>query len=88
MKFKMEVEQIEEIIQTLEQIESDLSVPKNVRTRVKNAMEVLKTTSNVNMAVNINKSLQELDELHDNANIPTYTRTMIWNVVSSLESIK
>ena len=84
----MDIEQLGEIIQTLEQIETDLSVPKNVRIRVKNAMEALKEDSIKNLAVKINKSLQELDELHDNANIPTYTRTMIWNVVSSLESIR
>jgi len=84
----MDNDKLIEIIETLEQIENDASVPKNVRVKVKSAMQALNEKSTMGIAVKINKSLQELDELHDNANIPAYTRTMIWNVVSSLESIK
>jgi len=84
----MDIEKLNEVVEMLQQIGEDQSVPKNVRMKVKNAMNALGENNDHNIAVKINKSLQELDELNDNANISTYTRTMIWNVVSSLESIK
>ena len=30
------------------------------------------------------KALQELDEISDDPNIPSFTRTQIWNIVSIL----
>ena len=40
-----------------------------------------------NLKVKIDKSLQELDSLDEDPNIPVYTRTQIWNIVSLLESL-
>lgn len=73
------------IIESLQQIEEDSTVPKNVRSKVKNTKTILE--ENQEIAVKINRSLQELDELSDNPNIPQYIRTQIWSIVSKLESI-
>ena len=75
-----------EIITALELIEKDQAIPKNVREGVKNSMQVLRE-DNIKTAVKINRSLQELEELSDNPNIPVYTRTQLWNIVSLLESV-
>lgn len=79
-------DQLDEIIEILLQIESDFSIPKNIRIRIKKAIIALKE-DNKNIAIKINKSLQELDSLDEETNIPLFTRTQIWNVVSSLERI-
>ena len=73
-----------DIIILLLQIEQDYSVPKNVRLRVKNTINLLE--ENTDMGIKIDKSLQELDEIAEDPNVPSYTRTQIWNVVSMLES--
>lgn len=79
-------EKILTIIESLAQIEADNSVPKNVRNKIKEAILALKQTDLTN-EIKKDKALQELDNLDDNPNIPTYTRTQIWDVVSSLESL-
>jgi uncharacterized protein (UPF0147 family) len=75
-----------EILENLAQIEQDLTVPKNIRFKIKAAINALQ--QEIALDLRINKALQELDDLSDNPNIPIYTRTQIWNVVSLLESIK
>lgn len=76
---------ITQIIESLNQIELDVSVPKNVRSKVKSTIEILQEDKETPMK--INKSLQELDELSDDPNIPQYIRTQIWSIVSDLESL-
>jgi uncharacterized protein len=72
------------VLEALDQIGSDDSVPKNVRIRIKNASLALGEAEK-SIAVRVDKSLQELEEITEDPNIPSYTRTMIWNVVSQLE---
>lgn len=74
------------IIEVLLQIEEDQSVPKNVRGKVKEVVLMLNEAEN-SIAVRVDKSLQQLDDLSDDPNVPVYTKTQIWNVVSLLESI-
>lgn len=83
----MEDSKLVEVLDALELIEKDSSVPKNIREGIKNSAQVLKERD-IEMAVRINKSLQELEELSDNPNIPVFTRTQLWNVVSLLESVQ
>lgn len=74
-----------EIIVALSKIEEDYTVPKNVRAKIKNAILALEEKERA-IDVKINKSLQELDDIADDPNLPQYTRTEIWGIVSLLES--
>lgn len=74
-----------QVIELLEQIEQDSTVPKNVKNKIKNTITIMKNEQET--PVKINQSLQELDELNNDPNIPQYIRTQIWSIVSSLESI-
>lgn len=65
-------------------IECDESVPRNVRTRVRNAISALEENGAV-VDVKIDKALEELSEIDNDPNLSSYTRTQIWNVVSALE---
>ncbi len=75
-----------EIIGWLASIESDLSVPKNVRLKIKTAMDILKDEQEKNIDLKIDRSLQELSNVVDDPNVPQHTRMQIWNVVSQLEN--
>lgn len=79
-------EKIRDVIDVLSAIEKDFSVPKNVRIRIKNAYSALEKNTK-SIEVRIDQSLQELDDISDDPNIPVYARTQIWNVVCMLESI-
>lgn len=80
-------EEVLNIITNLSQIEEDQSVPKNIRAKIKNAVIALKQEK-TSIEIKKDKALQELDNLDDDPNIPMYTRTQIWNIVSLLESIQ
>ena len=79
-------EKTREVIETLSQIEQDDTVPKNVRDKIRSSISALQA-SDKSIEVKINRSLQELDDVADDPNVPTFTRTQIWHVVSLLESI-
>lgn len=77
---------INEVVGALLAIEQDKSVPKNVRLKVKDAMNSLTESNGKSTEVKVDQVIQRLDELSDDPNLPPYTRTQIWNVVSTLES--
>lgn len=68
----------------LDEIINDESVPKKIRSTCENTKKVLLKDGDVK--VRIDTAIQNLDLLADNAQVPTYTRTLIWNIVSLLES--
>ena len=76
-----------EIFSLFTQIEEDQAVPKSVKIKLKNAAAILEEEDK-DMAVRINKALEELDELCEDSNIQAYIKTELWNLVSLLESLK
>lgn len=82
----MFVEELADIMEGLSSIEKDSSIPKNVRAKVKNAMVILTDEQESNVAIKIDRSLQELGDVVEDPNIPAHTRMQIWSVVSRLES--
>jgi len=77
--------EILEIMEELDGILGDNTVPRNVRLKIKCAHQMLCGLETSFTAVDIDKSLQELDDISDDPNIPVYAKTQIWNVVSLLE---
>lgn len=74
-----------ETITTLEELESDINIPKNVKIKIQNIISILK--EDTELAIKINKALNDLDEISNDPNLDQYTRTQIWNIVSILEKI-
>ena len=81
----MKEKQIGEIMGGLEELQKDATVPKNVKIKIQNTMDIL--NGKTDLSIRINKALNELDEIADDTNIQSYTRTQIWNIVSLLEKI-
>jgi len=73
------------VIDWLSQIESDSSIPKSIRMKVKSAMDSLANEDNV-INLRVDKSLEELENIADDPNITDFTRMQIWRAVSLLES--
>jgi len=76
---------VEEIIEILNEMEEDATVPRNVKEKIKVVMNVLK--EEIDLKIRVNKILHELDDIADDPNLQPYTRTQIWNVASSLEKL-
>lgn len=74
---------METINKLLDEIGEDRTVPRNIRNMVQEAKNNL--NGKQELAVRINSAISILDEVSNDSNIPTYTRTQIWNIVSMLE---
>ncbi|MBI5797708.1 UPF0147 family protein [Candidatus Woesearchaeota archaeon] len=76
---------MKELIEELTMILEDDGIPKNVRIKLDTAIAVLQDNA-IEISIRANKALQELDELSNDPNIPSYIRPQLWNIVSQLES--
>ncbi|MEW5760312.1 MAG: UPF0147 family protein, partial [Candidatus Thermoplasmatota archaeon] len=74
------------VIQILDQLSEDLSVPRNIRRGAKEAKDIL---MNENEALDVRTSsvTYMLDELANDPNIPLHGRTIIWSIISQLETV-
>jgi uncharacterized protein (UPF0147 family) len=77
--------QVEEVIEFLSNLQEDSGVPKNVKSKVQEIINSLQDRKD--MSIKINKALTELEEIADDANMQSYTRTQIWSVISLLEKL-
>jgi len=80
-------ERIRNIVEALDELMGDNTVPRNVKAKVGNVLSILKEENGEDMSIKINKVLSELDEISDDSNIQAFTRTQIWNIVSMLEMV-
>jgi uncharacterized protein (UPF0147 family) len=67
----------EEVINLIQQVADDRTESINVLKDEKEAV-----------AVRINTVISSMDEISNDPNIPTYTRTQVWNIVSIMESMQ
>jgi len=78
--------QFEQVIELLTQILDDRSVPKNIRENAQMSKESLLDEKN-EIGVRVDQAIQLLDEISEDPNMPIYTRTQIWNIVTLLEGL-
>lgn len=81
----MAKDSIKEIIDALSELLVDSTVPKNTKSIIDNIINTLK--ENVEISIKVNKALHKLEEITDDTNLQSYTRTQLWNISSMLEKI-
>jgi len=72
-----------EIKLTISGMQEDPTIPRNVKERLREIFEILEKDGDISLKVD--KSIQLLDEINDDSNLQSYTRTQVWNLVSVLE---
>jgi len=75
----------EDIIELIKQVSEDKTVPRNIREKCLESIDILKTEKDT-IDIRINTVISYLDEISNDPNIPMYARTQVWNIVSLLES--
>ena len=80
-------ERVQNIVEALEELNNDKTVPRNIKLKVQEVIDILKEENGQDMSIKVNKALSTLDEVSDDTNIQPYTRTQIWNIASMLEMI-
>ncbi len=77
---------VEEIIELLNNIIEDSSVPKNIRKAVNEAKVRLSADDEV--IVNVSAAIYSLESVAEDVNMPPHARMQIWSIMSELESLK
>ena len=75
---------IYQVLESLEELQNDNTVPKNIKSKIGNIISTL--NENNETSIKVNKALDEFDEIVSDINLEPHTRTQIWGVVSALES--
>ena len=73
------------IIEALNELKGDGTVPKNIKTKIDVMIELLK--EDTEESIKVSKVMHEIEDITEDANIQPYTRTQIFNVVSLLEMV-
>ncbi|MFH1751407.1 MAG: UPF0147 family protein [archaeon] len=76
----------ETIVELMEEVELDNSVPRNIRKAVTDAKE--KILGKEEASVKITSAIYLLDDISSDINMPAHTRTDIWTLISDLESYR
>ncbi len=71
--------------QILQHITEDTSVPRNIRRAAEESKNIL--AKDEEATIRASSVISILDEISNDPNIPIHARTLIWNVLSELESI-
>ncbi len=74
-------------VRLLNRIIGDSSVPRNIRRAAIEALRMLQDTS-LSPGVRAANAVGVLDEVSQDPNMPMHTRTMIWNIMAVLSTVK
>jgi len=80
------VELIDQIKRQMDFLLSDTSVPKNVKSAIKEARDHLNEQGDY--VVRVSSAIYNIDSISNDINLPAQARTGVWNILSMLESIK
>ncbi|MDH3364533.1 MAG: UPF0147 family protein [Thermoplasmata archaeon] len=78
---------LRQIMEVLDQLAEDTSVPRNIRRGATEAKDRLQQKSEA-LDIRSASAIMILDELANDPNIPLHGRTLIWNIISQLETVK
>lgn len=86
-KKAMNEAKILQAVRLLNRIIGDSSVPRNIR---RAAIEALKMLQDISLSPGVRaaNAVSVLDEVSQDPNMPMHTRTMIWNIMAILSTVK
>jgi len=80
-----QISEVDSLINSLNELHADTALPKNVRIKIDSVISTLR--EDAEMSIKANKALNDLDEISNDSTLQAYTRTQIWNIMSSLERL-
>ncbi len=78
---------LSQVCEILEEILDDRSVPRNIRKTAEDVKGILVGKDRA-MGVRVNEAINRLDDISNDPNLPEHTRTDIWNIASTLETLQ
>ncbi len=80
-------ESLNTAVETLNQIATNPSTPKNIRKTISDLANNLKG-GEYSMSVRASNVISVLDDITQDPNMPSYVRVTLWQAVSTLEGIR
>ncbi len=77
---------VAEVVELMDSVSEDTSVPKNIRRAITEAKERLKGAEELSTCVSA--AIYSIEAVSEDINMPMHARTQIWTILSALESIK
>ena len=74
-------------LDTLNQVASNPSTPKNIRKNIQDLVNDLKSEE-YSLSVRASNAISLLDDITQDPNVPSYVRVTLWQAVSILENIR
>ncbi|MGQ0771998.1 MAG: UPF0147 family protein [Nitrososphaerota archaeon] len=74
-------------VQTLAQVASNPTTPKNIKKNITDLIGDLKG-SQESVSIRAANAISRLDDITQDPNLPSYVRVTLWQAVSSLEGIR
>ena len=71
----------------MEAIIEDSGVPRNIRKAIDDAKNKI-TSKSDSVEVNVTSAIYLMEDISNDINMPSHTRTEIWTIISELESIR
>ena len=78
---------MESALQTLNQLATSQSTPKNFKKTISDLIIELQTEED-SLSVRAANAISNLDDITQDPNVPSFVRTALWQAVSVLESIR
>ena len=78
---------LQNAMDTLNQVATNLSTPKNIRKSIQDLANELKSEE-LSMSVRASNTISVLDDITQDPNMPSYVRVTLWQAVSTLENIR
>ena len=79
-------DKIKQIVDAMTMLSEDTSVPRNIRKGSTDAKARLLDTKNA-LDVRAASAINILDDLANDPNVPLHARTLIWQIISQLETV-
>jgi hypothetical protein len=81
------MQKLNQAMAILNRVAEDNTTPRNIRRTAKQASDML-LDENLSLAARAANAIDLLDNISQDPNMPMYTRTRLWNVISVLEGIR
>lgn len=81
----MAEDKLNEVLQALKAVEADSCVPKNVKAKINSIVKLLEDKGETH--IKVSRAMHELEELSEDANLPSFTRTQLFQITSLLEVV-
>ena len=81
----IQLTELTDAIAQLSELSSDSSVPRNVRSKLQEMISVLQSTQE--NSIKIHEALNVLDDLSNDLNLDSFTRTQLYSIIGNLEKL-